>query len=162
MNQPKQGKFKFILVYLTKLNYNIFIAKRVSFADDLGWKRDENKEFDVEFERKHKPIEMTQQPKHGKNETIEFKGKKGNKIVLRKETVRNEKDIFRAKEQGQFDSRILSPFVVIFTNSTSISGKYFFSCCATKFACHRANLLFRVPILIFKNYTSSCPLKFQC
>ena len=46
-------------------------------------------------------------------------------------------------------SKILSPEVVIFMSSISIVSSIFFICCPTICACHNANGLFLVAILIF-------------
>ncbi|CAI2373266.1 unnamed protein product [Moneuplotes crassus] len=56
-------------------------------------------------------VEMKKKkPKKDNKDKLESKQKKDNKVILRKESDIAQGDILRTKEQGQFDSRILSPF----------------------------------------------------
>lgn len=63
-------------------------------------------------QKRKKRQKANSKPKYEPVEGMEIKpkSKKGNKVILRKETETGKPDVFRSKEQGQFDSRILSPF----------------------------------------------------
>ena len=83
----------------------------MSFANDLQFKNEtEAKGSENPFGENYERVEMKKKVRPNKKKQKENESKKGFEKPNQYDESRRPRDILRANEQGQFDSRMLSPF----------------------------------------------------